>query len=71
MSSNRSEDFTRKLELYKNSGVREYWIIDPENERIVVYLFGEKLAVNIYTFDQAVPVEIYGGELTVTLSEMI
>ena len=71
VSQNRSDDFTKKLELYKNSGVREYWIIDPENERTVVYLFGDSIGLNLYTFDMPVPVGIYGGEVSITVAEMM
>ena len=36
-SSTRSKDMLKKLDLYKQCGVREYWIIDPQNEQILVY----------------------------------
>ncbi|HET9768250.1 MAG TPA: Uma2 family endonuclease [Thermoanaerobaculia bacterium] len=35
--STRKRDQTRKLALYEKHGVREYWILDHERQRIVVY----------------------------------
>lgn len=71
-SSNRSADFTRKLSLYKESGVREYWIIDPASEKILVYLFEKSLnTVNIYSFIDAVPVGIYDGKLTICIKDLL
>ena len=37
----RSKDFVRKLDLYMDTGVREYWIINPLNGEITVYSFDE------------------------------
>ena len=31
-------DRGRKLEIYGQSGVKEYWIIDPENKTVEIYL---------------------------------
>lgn len=35
--SNSSHDYVMKLNLYADAGVREYWIVDPSRERILVY----------------------------------
>ena len=35
----RSKDMTFKLNTYMLSGVREYWIVDPEAETVMVYGF--------------------------------
>lgn len=35
--SSRSKDMIKKLDLYKQCGVKEYWIVDPVNEQISVY----------------------------------
>lgn len=38
--STRKLDETTKRKLYERHGVREYWIVDPELERLRVYLSG-------------------------------
>lgn len=70
-SGNSYLDYSYKLDLYRNSGVREYWIIDPKSERTVVYLFGDRAEVNIYTFDKPIPVGIYGGEISIAVAELM
>ena len=35
--STSSHDYIRKLILYYDSNVREYWIVDPEQQQIIVY----------------------------------
>ncbi|MCC2683932.1 MAG: hypothetical protein K0R75_831 [Paenibacillaceae bacterium] len=37
--STRSKDMLVKLDLYMQSGIREYWVINPINEEIHVYKF--------------------------------
>lgn len=56
---NPSDDYIRKLYYYKNSGVREYWIVDPKRKSVTVnYFEGNVLSVP-YTFDSTVKVSIY------------
>jgi len=71
VSSNRSDDFVRKLQLYKNGGVREYWIIDPSEERTIVYTFGETDHISFYPFDKPIPVGIWDNGLEITVSELL
>ena len=59
VSSNRNDDFDRKLWLYRINGVREYWIIDPKNENVLLYFFEESSFPNIYPFNAYIPVRIY------------
>ena len=66
--STRKRDTDVKLLKYRNAGVREYWIVDLEKERIICYFFEEEgLIPNIYTFQNEVPVRIYDGELKIRL----
>jgi len=37
-TSNRSNDLIRKYNKYREVGVREYWIVDPEKEEIMINL---------------------------------
>ena len=57
---NPEHDYIDKLRLYKNAGVREYWIVDPQRERIFVYYWEqEKFEVEMYTFQDTVKVTMY------------
>ena len=61
----RSKDIIIKTEKYASAGCREYWIVDPKKEIVIVYDFeNENFPLN-YTFDDEVPVNIYGGELKI------
>ncbi len=61
----RQMDYLTKLLRYQTAGVREYWIVDPQKERVTVYLF-EKETVEEYAFGEEVPVGIYEG-FTITI----
>lgn len=37
--STRGKDSVKKLDLYMSTGVREYWIINPFNKEVTVFLF--------------------------------
>jgi Uma2 family endonuclease len=56
--SSRSMDYLTKLYHYKNAGVREYWVVDYEKNRVSVYdiTSGE---VEEYTLNDKVKVHIY------------
>lgn len=57
---NSSHDYIRKLNLYSDAGVREYWIADPMNQTIFVYHLEEtNFKVTTYTFQDKIKVGIY------------
>ena len=59
--SSRWMDYAIKLFKYRSAGVRLYWIVDPDKERITVWDFrGEELEdMGEYSFSDSVPVSIY------------
>lgn len=58
-SSKRMDYFT-KLFKYRTAGVREYWIVDSDKNRVMVYTF-EMDNMSEYTFTDNIPVNIYPG----------
>jgi len=63
----------KKLQKYVNAGVREYWIVDPKKETIIVYEMKQEdgevkedgVVAQFYSFDNQVPVGIFDGECIV------
>ncbi len=54
------KDMGIKLFKYRSSGVREYWIIDPERRLVIVYNFeGPEEDTSIYSFDNEIPSGIF------------
>ena len=60
--SNWYNDTTRKLLKYKNAGAREYWIVMPENLKVLVYFFEKSDLPVEYSFKDEVPVNIWNGK---------
>jgi len=68
-SSSRHDRIT-KFKLYNKAAVREYWIVDPIDKTVIVYvLHGNKYAVNAYESKDSVPVNMLDG-CVVNLSEV-
>lgn len=68
--SNRKKDMILKLNKYMNAGVREYWMVDPDNRRILVYDFAADNYPVIYGFDSEIPVGIWNGECKIDFQEI-
>ncbi len=48
----RKKDMIDKLNTYTLSGVKEYWIVDPKTEKIILYTFVDCEIDNVYAFDR-------------------
>ena len=59
--SSRGHDMLLKLNKYRDAGVREYWIVDPQNWLVLVYDFEISDAPEKYSFTDKVPVGISDG----------
>lgn len=68
--SNRSYDMLLKYNKYKNAGVREYWIIDPDRLQVIVHIFDKETPPRIYTFHDVIPVGISGGECSIDFEKI-
>ena len=63
--SNTAMDVLLKMLKYKNAGVREYWIIFPDEKIVMVYNFSKTMEPKHFTFDDVIPVDIWDGKCTI------
>lgn len=59
--SSKARDRFLKLNKYKEAGVKEYWLVDPEKEKVIVNLFYQDDDIFTYSFDDTIPVSISDG----------
>lgn len=69
--SSQRMDYVIKIARYKEVGVREYWIIDPETRWVTVYRYDTaSTGPSAYTLNDAVPVGIFPG-LSLTIAMLV
>jgi Uma2 family endonuclease len=56
-------DRWRKFQLYEKAGVKEYWLVDPINESVEIYLLisGQYKFQGVFTKDDTISVNILTG----------
>lgn len=72
-AKNSQRDTRDKFNIYQEHGVREYWIVNPNDENVSVFVLGENgkfQFVGIYAGDDKIPVNIFNGDLKVDLTEV-
>ena len=73
--STRKLDYTKKLVKYRKYGVREYWIVNPQNRTVTVFIFDKGNPemfddTSIYSFDDEIQSYIY-PDLKIRLSDTV
>ncbi len=65
-----SHDYIRKLNLYADAGVREYWIVNPIDQSVYVYFLEEdKFRTTAYTLQDKIKANIY-DDLWIDFAEL-
>ena len=67
--SSRSMDYYTKLSLYRSAGVRDYWIVDPAKQLVLVYDMENAAAPAFYSFSDKIKANIY-GDLFINFSDI-
>ena len=68
--SNPQNDYGIKLFKYRTAGVREYWIVNPQKNTVMVYDLENEEKSNQYTFEDDVPVCIY-DDLSIRVLDLL
>lgn len=63
-------DYIIKSRLYFESGVREYWIVDPKKEQTTIYQYENDVAPIIFPFHQTIQAGIY-QHLHINIGELL
>lgn len=65
--STRRKDCVKKLQKYIDAGVKEYWILDPFQKKILTYCWKDDYAAHMYPLEGSLGMELYDGELQIDL----
>ena len=68
--STKKRDLGIKLRKYKETGVREYWIVDPIQKHVIVHHFEVTDIPKTYGFDSKVPVGIFDDKCVIDFEEI-
>lgn len=68
--STKNLDSGKKLRKYKETGVREYWLVDPIQKRVTVHDFENTDIPKTYGFDSKVPVGIFDSQCEMDFAEI-
>ena len=64
-------DTMKKYKKYNKAGVREYWVISPELEKVIVTRFDLDEDQKEYSFDDDIPVGIWNGECVINFRKLL
>ena len=68
--STQSRDYLKKLWLYQNSGVREYWIINPIMKNVQVYSFDDEETSSQFSFNDEITGHVF-NDLIIKISNLL
>ena len=68
--STRKKDMFLKAMKYAYAGVREYWMVDPQNRIVIQYDLEHEAIPAIHPFDSTVPVLIWDGTCKIDFKEV-
>ena len=63
-------DYGIKLFKYRSAKVREYWIVNPSKQTVMVYDFEHELGTKQYSFNDTIPVCIY-QDLKINITDLL
>ena len=72
-AKNPKRDIKDKFDIYQEHGVREYWIVNPNDENVNVFVLdetGKFQFVGMYAGDDKIPVNIFNGDFAIDLTEV-
>lgn len=69
--SGKGRDLYAKMMKYFNSGVREYWVIDPIDKVIYEFDFENQIPMDIRPLTGKKKMRIYNGELEIDLDKVV
>ncbi len=68
--STKRKDMIIKLNKYMNAGVREYWMIDPEQKTVMVYDFEHDHYAQFHDFKDTIPVTVLDTQCQIDLTDL-